>query len=1601
MVDHNDFVFGSKALELGFIDKKRLKNCYLIQKQSTHQGKKVSILEVMTKLKFLNEEQINTIKTALKKKQTVQPSNNFISTEQLNGETSVKAQTTNLVQEYIEPQPHQQIAETQAVNFAQEYIEPQQPHQQIAETQTTNFVQEYIEPQPHQQIAETQAVNFAQEYIETKQPNQIAETQAVNFAQEYIESDTQTKPQEYTSSQKEGTSKHQLLETNQDFSGKEKFGRYVIKSLLGKGGMGKVCLAYDPHLDREVAIKLMKIDDDSDTYTKRFLREARSIAKLNHSNIVSVYDIGYDNEQFFFIMDYVNGGCLKDWISNSVSLQEKLLVMIKIIQAVGYAHNEGMIHRDLKPANIMLNKANEPMVMDFGLVKLLQSSSVLSQTGMVLGTLQYMPPEQATDTSRVDERSDIYSLGAIFYELITEQLPFTSKMRMKLLSEILEDSPIPPHEINSKIPKALSKICLKALEKRVEDRYQTTEEFANAIEQARSTFVQEMKTGHHNMTKLFTTSTTGSESRSSLEMGDNFGRYIIETKLGEGGMGAVYQVRDQKLDRSIALKIILGEPGGKQVKRFLQEARATASLKHSNIVEVYEIGEIPQNYFTMELVEGRSLSSLLRSKNLTSRRAAIIIAKCANALTYAHGKGIIHRDIKPSNIMMEENNEPKIMDFGLAKDMKSDSKISKSGDVIGTPAYMSPEQADGQEVDVRGDIYSLGASLYEVLTKRPPFQGQGSMRLLQQIFNEDPIEPRILNPDIPKDLEAICLKCLQKKPEKRYISAAELSKDLMNFLQKKPVNAQPITTWIRLKKSIARNKLLTVLILVIITSLGGIVTIQNRNNTQLQKEKKTALEAEEKAKKAAVAAIEAQKIADISKEEAVKANGQLQESLYRASLLVADKSNNNNQLEDADRALKDILKIKPEVEKAWEYRWQKNRKHAELPMFASYKKQVKDMDVSRDGHVVAIHDGKIIVFDPQGKKLKQLLTKENYVGWEWTCCAISPDAKYVVVGGYFGSIHVWDIKSEVLQEIHVESIRVDKPQGHSGAFAHDHQQPRDICFHPNKNIIVIARNTANSEKNIFSSLFESLIFFDVDNKKITKRISYNKNDYDTVVNDLVYCDFSPDGKYIVATGENQNVYMWKTESSKSLTVLKRSPVSLGQCRVSKQGRYILALKEESLTIIDRKNKAKQVLNFTEKINSCDISPNAKRIIAGGESGVLYIFDIQKDRFKKSGKLTGQYHISKCFFSYDGRKIYSSGKKGITVWENKIQQNPKNIPLAFVSHLCVIHPTQNIVAVSPILTGAIMLIDTTTGKKITKNKTRQLTRAHFSGISHGDFDAKGILYTAGYDGQINQWNIDNMNKIGSMSFSSSPPIEHFIFTEKKTKIIAVGRKSHISFIDIKTKKSNSPKINECVVDSAKALLANITKKPDQINLKHISWDGKDTAAVVGNIPFLYLINVREEKVIDIIPIEEEATKCILTFDENTEEHHVFIAKNKEEKTIVKYQIKNRKLVPLVKFHGNTNSIRSFHITKERMVSFGENGFIRFWKMPKQNKQLLELKPYFSMKISAVLNSYAFDIDKRILITCDSKSLEHKGKSTFLKIWDAASPKLRAKRKDKAE
>jgi serine/threonine-protein kinase len=387
--------------------------------------------------------------------------------------------------------------------------------------------------------------------------------------------------------------------------------------------------------------------------------------------------------------------------------------------------------------------------------------------------------------------------------------------------------------------------------------------------------------------------------------------YEILGVLGRGAMGVVYKARQRGLKRLVALKMILsGEHASAlDLRRFSAEANAVARLQHPGIVQIYEVGEdAGRPFFSLELVDGASLHKKIQGTPLPPAEAARLLQHMAVAMAYAHQHGVIHRDLKPANVLLTSDGMPKIGDFGLAKEIEErESGLTRTGTVLGTPSYMSPEQAQGQpdEVGPLADVYSLGAILYDMLTGRPPFRGTSVLDTLEQLRTREPVPPMQFQPGVPRDLETICLKCLQKDRARRYASAGDLAADLGRFLRGEPILARPVTKVERTVRWCRRNPGKAATIVLAILGVASYILSVTVLAGMLKVEKDAADDAREKA-------VEARNVA---RENEREANRQVENQRKTATQSMIGMADVSDQLFNVLQDKRLSLNASPEVKK--------------------------------------------------------------------------------------------------------------------------------------------------------------------------------------------------------------------------------------------------------------------------------------------------------------------------------------------------------------------------------------------------------------------------------------------------------------------------------------------------------------------------------------------------------------------------------------------------------------------------------------------------------------------------------------------------------------
>ena len=625
----------------------------------------------------------------------------------------------------------------------------------------------------------------------------------------------------------------------------------------------------------------------------------------------------------------------------------------------------------------------------------------------------------------------------------------------------------------------------------------------------------------------------GLDSRSSLPLG-RIGDYELIEEIARGGMGIVYRAWQRSLDRVVALKTLLFGPQASPefVKRFRAEAAAAASLNHPNIVAIHEVGvHKGQHYLVMDLVEGPNLAQTIQEQPLSARHAAQILKAVAEAVHYAHERGILHRDLKPSNILLDAEGQPHVTDFGLAKRFDGDSSLTLTGQVLGSPSYMPPEQAgaDRGKVGRRSDVFSLGAMLYHAVTGRPPFAGETMNETLDQVFHREPLSPRLLNAGVPRDLETICLKCLEKEPARRYSTARELAEELGRFLGDEPIQARPVSgpekiwRWCRRKPALAA--LILLLHLVGATGLAGILWQAHR--TEVQR-------------------VEAQK------------------DLYVANVHRANDAMNGHNLDSAREFLRAIEDSPAQrAMRDWSWRHVAHRAWSdEIGTLGRHDAWLADLAVSSDQRRCATisEDGMAKLWDlAAGREITSWRAHakvfEDQPDWQYHAVVFTRDGSMLITAGEDAAVRFWDLNASSLgappsrtHEITGLSNAVNRLaiSRNGNLLAGQGEQGSVYVWrltNGSPNLLVEFKFAAEVPTTVALSPDEKTLLVGWVEKPILRCEHSNADDSrepQPLTNTSPPFDFSPDGQWLVTAGRSRHVvrrWRWpELESLPELTV---------------------------------------------------------------------------------------------------------------------------------------------------------------------------------------------------------------------------------------------------------------------------------------------------------------------------------------------------------------------------------------------------------------------------------------------------------------------------------
>lgn len=680
--------------------------------------------------------------------------------------------------------------------------------------------------------------------------------------------------------------------------------------------------------------------------------------------------------------------------------------------------------------------------------------------------------------------------------------------------------------------------------------------------------------------------------------GRRFGDYELLEEIAHGGMGVVFKARQLSLDRIVAVKMIRGEHLAREadVSRFRQEAAAAARLHHPNMVAIHEAGEVDgQHYYSMDYIAGGSLAAMARERPLSAPRAVAYVQAIAEAIHYAHTQGILHRDLKPANVLIDANDVPRIADFGLAKILQSDSGATLTGRVMGSPCYMSPEQAAGRRrnLDARVDVYALGAILYELVCGRPPFQAESSVETLRMVMENEPVSPRLLVPGLPRDLETICLKCLEKEPSRRYATAQLLAEELGRFLRGEPVMARPVRwlekAWRWCRRQPGRAGLSAAFMLVLLLGTAGVVW-------QWQRAKASELKARQNAYAADV-------------------------SLAQRALLE----------DDVGRALDLLNKHRPAAGAGsdlrgweWHYLWQRCQGD-ELSVLHESPEEVGGVTVSRDSHFLAAGNGhEVMLWDLQTRSPLPGLTNAAGRG-----LAFSPVTNVLafscgLAGGQKG-IELWNVDSR--QRIH---------------FIPREGSVRSIAFSPDGSLLAAYENASDTATvSLWSWPTQTLL------KSI--RLAPARRGAAGVVT------FSPDGDRLALGGDYGEIQVLQWRTGATVKVHSQTEEGVAALAFSSDGQWLAASFAYTDTFIGLWDPVSgqsrgRLTNHTSRVSALAFEPQSQRLVSAGIDRTIRIWSVPDG--KELRRLRGHRRFISGIALLPGRRLMVSGGAdgSIRLWD---------------------------------------------------------------------------------------------------------------------------------------------------------------------------------------------------------------------------------------------------------------------------------------------------------------------------------------------------------------
>ena len=806
--------------------------------------------------------------------------------------------------------------------------------------------------------------------------------------------------------------------------------------------------------------------------------------------------------------------------------------------------------------------------------------------------------------------------------------------------------------------------------------------------------------------------------------------YEILGELGRGGMGVVYHARQLLLNRPCALKMILAGARADAVAalRFLGEAEAVARLRHPNVVQIHHIGQVDGlPYLELEFVAGGSLDRALDGTPRPARRAATLVEALARGVAEAHRLGVVHRDLKPANILLEADGTPKIADFGLAKSLSTQSGLTATDSILGSPSYMAPEQAEGRtkQVGPAADIYALGAILYELLTGRPPFRGATVLETLEQVKHAEPVPPRRLVPGLPRDAETIALRCLEKDPTRRYPSAAALADDLRRFLDGAPIAARPVRPWERAAKWARRRPVLAALIVAVHLLLASLLGLGAWSYAQIRRSLAVAnaqrSKAERLARTEAIATGRAREQAKIAGERAEELRRR--DYIGRVNLALRESRDNN-----VARAL-ELLDGCPEDLRGWEWAYVRRQCHLDLHTFRDAAPSVNAVAFSPDGRLVASGSGN--VFAPLAGTAGDVLVRDAATGSEVfarrglaegvRAVAFSPDGRGLAVA-HARELVVWELPGGR------ERFRRTEP-GHQGVAG--------LAFSPDGRSLLAGYGHVNTEDRGYARLLDAAT-----GAEIGAALPGGEGGVWGVA-------FSPDGRQVALTMTGR-VQVRDVTTRALVHDLRGHDGFVYAVAFGADGRFLASAGlDRTVRLYDRRTGApvRTLTGHEGFVRAVAFSPDSRRLVSGAEDKTVKIWSVDSER--EPATFHGHAHfVNAVAYNADGYRVASGGLDG----EVKLWFATPSPQLTYPYHdghvrALAIHPDGRRVASAAVFGGSTdsrtALWDLGTGEAEAFLPTSALMRLSFSPDGRR-------LATGGKARRVEVWDLRSRTPLHSLS-----------------------------------------------------------------------------------------------------------------------------------------------------------------------------------------------------------------------------------------------------------